>query len=240
MPYGDYLLVLRKRWWVIPLVVLAAALAAFLVARAQTPVFRSTSRLLVTPGRADFGQQQTVERMLRPMAQRVKTTDLAGQVDRTERLDLGAERLLGLIRAEAVIDQGFIQIDADDVDPERAERIAGAFAQLFAQQQAASDVGKPQAERVNVDVLDRPTPANQIAPQTRALVLAAGLVGLVGGIFLLFGLEYFDNTLKTTEDVERLLGLSTLAVIPRHPNSARSTPAPGPLPVGPRGGQRAT
>jgi hypothetical protein len=47
------------------------------------------------------------------------------------------------------------------------------------------------------------------------LVLAAGLIGLLGGLFLVFALEYFDDTLKTREDVDRLLGLSTLASIPR-------------------------
>jgi protein tyrosine kinase modulator len=64
-------------------------------------------------------------------------------------------------------------------------------------------------------VLDRPSGATQVWPQTRVLVLAAGLIGLLGGLFLVFALEYFDDTLKTREDVDQLLGLSTLASIPR-------------------------
>jgi capsular polysaccharide biosynthesis protein len=168
----------------------------------------------------------TVEKQLRPMAQRVKTTEIARQVDESERLDLGAEQLLARVRAEGIIDQGFVQIDADDTDPERAERIAGGFAQVFAQQHAAADVGKPQAERLNVDVLDRPSPAVQVWPRTRVLVLAAGLVGLLGGILLAFGLEYLDNTIKTAQDVQRTLGLSTLGQIPRHAASDRGRSAP--------------
>lgn len=215
MPYRDYARVLLRRWWLVPLVVAAAVAAALLFARIQTPVYRSTARLLVTPGRPDLGQQLTVEKQLRPMAQRVKTTDVARQVDESERLDLGADRLLGQIRAEAIIDQGFIQIDADDVDPQRAERIAGAFAQVFAQQQAAADVGKPQAERLYVDVLDRPSAASQIWPQARVLVLAAGLIGLLGAILLGFGLEYLDDSIANAEEAERLLGLPVLGRIPR-------------------------
>jgi capsular polysaccharide biosynthesis protein len=215
VPYRDYLAVLRRRWWIVPLVALVAVAAAWLVTRGQTPLFRSTSRLLVTPGRPDLGQQLTVEKQLRPMAQRVKTTDIARQVDETERLDLGADQVLSRIRAEAVIDQGFVQIDVDDTDPRRAERIAGAVAQVFAQQHAAADVGRPQAERLNVDVLDRPSPAAQIWPRTSALLLAAGLIGLLGGILLTFGIEFMDDTIKTAEDVQRLLGLSTLGRIPR-------------------------
>lgn len=222
MPYREYVAVFIKRWWIMPLVVLAAVAGAYLFTRLQQPVFRSTSRLLVTPGRPDLGQQLTVEKQLRPMAQRVKTTEIARLVDQSERLDLGPERLLGMVRAEAVIDQGYVQIDADDTDPERAERIAGAFAQIFAQQQAAADVGKPQAERLNVEVLDRPSAAVQIWPQTRVIVPAAAILGLLAGILLVFALEYVDNTLKTPADIERLLGLSTLATIPRE----RSAPAP--------------
>lgn len=225
MPYREYARVLLRRWWLLPLVAVAAAGAALLFARMQTPLYRSTARLLVTPGRPDLGQQLTVEKQLRPMAQRVKTTDIARQVDESERLDLGAERLLGQIRAEAIIDQGFIQIDADDTDPRRAERIAGAFAQVFAQQQAATDVGKPQAERLSVDVLDRPSAASQIWPQTRVLLLAAGLVGLLGAILLGFGLEYLDATLVSADEAERLLGLPVLGRIPRASIRAESESA---------------
>src|SRR5438105_11985611 len=124
MPYSEYLAVLSKRWWVVPLVVAIAAGSALLASRTQTPIYRSTSKLLVTPGRPDLGQQLTVEKQLRPMAQRVKTTEVARQVDETERFDLGPERLLARIRAEGMVDQGYVQIDADDPDPERAERIA--------------------------------------------------------------------------------------------------------------------
>jgi capsular polysaccharide biosynthesis protein len=237
VPYLDYLLVLRKRWWLVPLIAAVAAASAFMVARAQTPLYRSTAKLIVAPGRADLGQQETAIRQLRPMAQRVKTTEIARQVDQDERLDLGPEGLLGRIRAEAIVDQGLIQIDADDTDARRAERIAGAFAQAFAQQHAAADVGKPQAERLNVDVLDRPSPAVQIYPQTRVLTLAAGLIGLLAGILLAFGLEYIDDTIKTPGDIERLLGLSMLALIPKEATGAAAADERDLAQVGPRGEQ---
>lgn len=238
MPYRDYLLVLQRRWWLPLLVALVAAASAFALARAQAPVYRSTSKLLVTPGRPDLGQQLTVEKQLRPMAQRVKTTEIARQVDQLERFDLGPEGLLGKIKAEAIIDQGFVQIDADDTDPERAEQIAGAFATVFAQQHAAADVGKPQAERLYVEVLDRPSSATQVWPQTRVLALAAGLIGLLGGLLLAFALEYFDDTLKTPADLERLLGLTTLACIPSRRAAERDLARRERVAVASRGEQR--
>ena len=220
MPYVEYLAPLRKRWWLPIGLAAIAAVVALVLSSAQTPIYRASARLLVSPGRPDLSQQFTLEKQLRPMAQRVRTTEVARQVEQDERLDLGPERLLAMVKAEAVIDQGLIQIEVDDVDPRRAERIAASFAQVFAQQQAAADIGKPQAERLYVDVLDRPSAASQIAPQTRVAALAAGLIGFAAGILLAFGLEYADNTLKTPDDVERALGLATLASIPRWSRAA--------------------
>jgi capsular exopolysaccharide synthesis family protein len=50
-----------------------------------------------------------------------------------------------------------------------------------------------------------------------ALNLALGaLVGLVLGIGLAFFIEYLDTSVKTMDDVESLLGVPVLAIIPRH------------------------
>jgi capsular polysaccharide biosynthesis protein len=240
VPYSEYLRVLLKRWWLIPLVGLVAAACALAYSQTQTPIYRSTARLIVSPGRADFGQVQTVREQLRPMAQRVKTSDVARQVDQEERLDLGPERLLASVKAEAALDQGLIVIESDDTDPQRAERIAGAFAQIFAQQQAAADLGKPLAERLIVDVLDQPSGAVQIYPQTRVQALAALLLGLLTGLLLVFGLEYVDNTLKTDADIQRELALSTLARIPTEAERGRPAPQPSTTPANSRGEQRVT
>lgn len=220
MPYADYLGVILKRWWVIALVVLVAAGGAFAFSRMQRPVYRASVKVLVTPGRADLGQQLTVEKQLRQIAQRVRVTEIAREVDERERLDIGAERLLSMYRAEAIMDQGYVQIDVDDLDPQRAERIAAALGAVFVEQHSARNFGLPQAERLNVEVLDRPSSALQIWPQVRIAVLAAGLLGLLGGLALAFGLEYVDDTVKTATEVDRQLGLTTLGWIPRVASSS--------------------
>lgn len=214
MPYSEYLGVLLRRWWLVVLVVLVAAGGALLVTRVQPAVYRSSVKVLVTPGRADLGQQLTVEKQLRQIAQRVRVTEIAREVDERRRLDLGAERLLAMIRAEAIMDQGYVQIDVDDVDPGRAEQIVAAFAEVFVEQHSARNLGLPQAERLNVEVLDRASTASQIAPQPRVAALAAALIGLVAGLALAFAVDFLDDTLKTAGDVDRVLGVTTLGWVP--------------------------
>ena len=177
-------------------------------------MFRSSVRLEVS-ARFDNGQQLALERLLPQLAQRVRTSDVAREVDSRLRLDLGPEAILGKVRAEAVAQNGQILVEADDVDPARVEAIVLEMARVFEEQHAARNQGIPYQDRALVSILDRPTPARLVWPQTRALVGAALLLGLVVGGLLALGLDYLDDTLKTAADIERALGTVTLGRIPR-------------------------
>lgn len=213
MPLSEYLAVARKRWWVIMLVAVSAAAASYLFARLQAPVYRSSVRLEVS-GDLDYGNTLAIEKRLQQFAQRVKTTRIALEVDRNLRTDLGAEALLEKIKVAAVPENLQIQIDVDDYSPERAQLIAREVARVYEEQHAATEAGKIQEKQVLITPLDQPSDPRLYWPQTRVLVLAAALLGLVLGALLAFGLEYMDDTLKTPEDVERFLALTTLGLIP--------------------------
>jgi capsular polysaccharide biosynthesis protein len=183
-------------------------------ARLQTPTYRSAIRLEVS-ARFDNGQQLALERQLPQLAQRVRTTDVAREVDQRLRLDLGPQAVLDRLRAEAVVPSGQIQIEADDVDPGRVEAIVLETARVFEEQHAARNQGIPTQDRAIVSILDRPTPARLVWPQTRVIAGAAVLLGLFVGSLLALAIDYLDDTLKTADDVERALGTITLGRIPR-------------------------
>ena len=210
---SDILDALRQYWWVVAVAGLAAAGFALLYARLQTPVYRSSVRLELS-GRFDYGAQLTVERSLRPLAQRVRTTEVAREVDQRLRLDLGPDRLLRKVRAEAIVDNAQVLIEVDDPDARLAERLALEFARVFEEQHAARNLGLPQSERSIVSMLDRPTTANLVWPQTRAVVPVAMALGAAFGLLLALLLSYINDTIKTANDVTRRLGLATLAIIP--------------------------
>lgn len=193
---------------------MSATAVAVAYARLQMPVYRSSIRLEVS-ARFDNGQQLALERQLPQLAQRIRTTDLAREVDRRQRLDLGPQAILDKLRAEAIVPSGQIQIEADDVDPGRVEMIVLASAQVFEEQHAARNQGIPSGDRAIVSILDRPSPARLVWPQTRVIAGAALLLGLVVGGLLALILDYLDDTLKTTADVETTLGAVILGRIPR-------------------------
>ena len=67
----------------------------------------------------------------------------------------------------------------------------------------------------NVRILDRATPPRVAASPVLALNLSLGVaVGLIFGLALAFAIESMDNTIKTPEAAEALIGAPLLGVVP--------------------------
>jgi succinoglycan biosynthesis transport protein ExoP len=67
----------------------------------------------------------------------------------------------------------------------------------------------------NIKIVDRAlVPRAPFTPNIRRNLIMALLLGLFGGLGLIFLVEYMDNTVKGPEDVEKLVHLPSLGVIP--------------------------
>ena len=227
---------LRERWWVLLAATVVAALAgyAYLKMPWVEPRWRS-SVLLQATGRLDYGNFLALEKELRPLSEQVLQLAVMREVDRTLHTDLGAETMLERTRAEPVQDSDQIRIDVEDADPVRAAQLSLAIADVYTQQHNAQEQGKLREERVILRPLDRPTQATLIWPQTRILVPAAGLLGLLAAGLLVLAMLYLDDSIRTTADVQRYLELPVLGLVPRQltltkgpPRAASETPEPSP------------
>jgi succinoglycan biosynthesis transport protein ExoP len=70
-------------------------------------------------------------------------------------------------------------------------------------------------EAINVWIVNKADPPlDPTFPQKRKLLLIGLLIGLAGGLGLAFGLEYLNETIKTSKDVTVSTGLPTLGSIP--------------------------
>ena len=68
----------------------------------------------------------------------------------------------------------------------------------------------------NVRVVDRARePVRPSSPRKARNLALALLLGFAGGVGLAFLFDFLDNSIKTSEDVERYAGLPTLGVVPR-------------------------
>jgi capsular exopolysaccharide synthesis family protein len=86
------------------------------------------------------------------------------------------------------------------------------YQQLLQQEKELRVISNSRAN--NVQVMDRADGAGQIAPTPRRDWMMAILLGTALALGLAFGVEYFDDTVKTPEDVSRRLRLPLLGLVP--------------------------
>jgi len=82
-------------------------------------------------------------------------------------------------------------------------------------------------DAINVWIVNKADPPVQPTfPNKRKIVLMGLLIGLAGGFGLAFGIEYLNQTIKTSKDVTIATGLPTIGSIPAFANKQK-TKGPG-------------
>jgi capsular polysaccharide biosynthesis protein len=205
---------LRERWWILLVAAVLASAATFAYTRAADPRWRS-SVLIQATGRLDYGNFLALEKELRPLAEQVRQLGIMREVDRNLHTDLSPAVMLDHTRAEPVQDSGQVRLDIEDSDPRRAEQLSLEIADVYTREHNALEQGKLREERVILSVLDRGNEAILIWPQTRILVPAAAVLGLLVAGLVVLGMVFLDDSIRSPADVQQYLGLPLLGMIPR-------------------------
>jgi len=95
-------------------------------------------------------------------------------------------------------------------DVERQTRVFDVIVDRMKEADLTKDVGV-----TNVSLVEQASvPRGPISPNKRRSLFLGAFLGLLLGLGMAFGLEYLDDTVKTSEDVERRLGLPWLGYVP--------------------------
>jgi len=79
----------------------------------------------------------------------------------------------------------------------------------------------------NVSVIDQAVPpVKPVRPRKALSLLLSAVLGLTGGVGLAFIVEHWNNTLRTSQEVERYLRLPNLGIIPDFVSGARRSSLP--------------
>ena len=136
---------------------------------------------------------------------------LKADYERAMRDERSLKSALDRAKAEAVQqNQASIQYDILNQEVETAKSLYNDFLQKTKQAELQL------AEQYNNLRVIEPAaiPTSPIGPQRLRTILIGLLVSLLGALGLAFFLEYLDNTVKSVEDIGRVVQLPTLAVIP--------------------------
>ncbi len=213
MQIRDYIAVLWKRWWVVALVVLAAAAAAYGVSKTMPQTFRAQTEYLVLANRADNGLNIVLRNTMNSYRELVLQPDALQEVSQQLQLDVSGEQLLPDVYVQPRPDEQKVVIEVDHAFAGQAVAIASAVGQRLESEVIRLNANLEGTDRINVTRIQQPRIIS-VQPNTRINVLAGAILGLVLGLLLAFVLEYLDDTLKSSADVERFVGLTTLGAIP--------------------------
>jgi capsular polysaccharide biosynthesis protein len=140
---------------------------------------------------------------------------MAQQVIDELQLDITPDKLLADVTVAPIPEDFLIQIDVNNLHPEEARDVASAFADDFVAFHAAQILDIDRQDRVQIRILEDAKYGWVHWPKTKTLALAGGVLGLLIGLLLAFGLEYLESdVLRSPEDVERHVGLPVLGSIP--------------------------
>ncbi|MCQ9281064.1 Wzz/FepE/Etk N-terminal domain-containing protein [Priestia aryabhattai] len=208
--------VLRKRLWLIVLItIIAATVSGVISFFVLTPVYQSKTQILVNQAKSDeqlYNTQavQTNIQLINTYNDIITSPAILDKVIKELKLDKSAQSLKGQIQVTSAEYSQVAQITVQDTNAKRATDIANTTASVFQKE-------VPKIMNVdNVSVLSKATvgeSASPIKPQPLSNIAIAVVVGLIVGIGLSFLLEYLDNTLKTEQDIENILGLPVIGVI---------------------------
>lgn len=138
-----------------------------------------------------------------------KSDRVLNQVLKETGLPLDIKTLGDKITVESQKNTEIFSISVEDKDPTVAQKISNSLADVF--QREVISIMKMD----NVQVIDyAELPQTPIKPNRIQNLLLALLVGLALGIGIAFLIDFFDTTVKSTEQVEEILSVPVLGVIP--------------------------
>ena len=224
MDVAAYLAVLRRRWLVIALCLLAGIAGALSATRSATPMYSATTRLFVNiPAAAGVSEAlqgiQLSSGLLESYAliatSRTAATEVASRLD----LDSPAE-VQGRVTARAIPETLVMTVTAQHPDPRRAQRLADTTARVLIA--AVAELERGREDAIEPRVIDfAELPGAPVSPQPTRNLLLGAILGLISGLGLAAVLEALDRSVRAPAEVAQLLGTPLLALVPRR----KDTPA---------------
>jgi capsular polysaccharide biosynthesis protein len=214
---GEVFGILLHWLWLIVLVGLVCGSAGYLFSRFVLPEeFQSTTKIYVLDKSSGsnnssntYSDLQVGSQLTKDYAELIKSRTVLETVIKDLGLDYRYEDFAKKVSITTPTDTRIVAITVTDTDPEMAQKMADDIRKV-----ASAHITKVMAiDAVNV-VEEANFPDVKSAPSCGKWAAISALIGM---LFICAGviIQYVtDDTIKTSDDVERYLDLSTLALIP--------------------------
>ncbi len=216
MDIREILQMLKKKLWIIILsTFIFTAISAILSFFILEPLYEANALIYVgkkidAQGTVAYYDLLLGNQLVKDYRELVKSRLVSNTVIKELNLkDTTPGQLARKLSVSLKSDTRLIQIRAQDTDPKMARDIAKTITRVFKEKAIAlMDVE-------NVQIIDEAEiPRYAIKPIKKLNVAVAFVIGFMTGLGLVFLIEYFDNTVKTPQDVRKHLNLPVIGIIP--------------------------
>lgn len=212
---GLFHAIIKKLWVVIICALLGAGIVGAYTKFLVTPTYVSSSKIY-TVGTSKNKEQYNSEltdlqvgsQLVQDYQELATSRPVVQKVIDKLGLNESYEELKNVITVANVGNESrFLEISVKDSDPKKACDISNGLAKEI-QEQAVNvmHTGKPTISEKAV------VPSKPVSPNFIKNIILGGLLGAIIAIAIVVVKYLMDDTIKTEEDVEKYLGLNTLAV----------------------------
>lgn len=208
-------IVLKKAWVIVLIAVMAIMISAVVSIFLLSPIYETSATMMVSraidTNDANIQYQDILisQRLVHTYSEIARSNRVLFRVIDTMGLDMTAEEMREKVSVTSVRDTEIIRISVSDTDREFAANLANAVAQVFMQEVVS-------IMRIdNIQLIDEARiPDAPVSPRIMLNIALAGVLGVMLGLAFVFFIEFMDNTVKASEDIEKRLDLPVLGVIP--------------------------
>ena len=191
--------------------VIMFAYTSFLV----TPLYSASSMMYVMPDNSNsmnsstLSDMQVGQQLTSDYSNMIKSRSFMEDVIKKLNLTIDYQQLLEKVEVTNQTSSRILQVTVNDPNPQTAADIANEMASVA--ESKLKEITGMQAIKIYEEAAVPDRPSSPSLKKNCALGLLAGIVLAMAVITILYLL---DDTIKTEDDIEKYLGMTTLAVLP--------------------------
>lgn len=215
-----FYVILHKLWLIIILGTIGALALGLVNIYLVTPLYTSTTKIYVInrqdETKTTYSDLQTGTQLTQDYMILVTSYPVLEHVIKSTNVELTPDELASLISIINPEGTRILEISVTDEEPERAKILADAIAE------ASSDqlVNIMEIEKVNIVEYGR-IPNSPDGKNVVRSFMVGGLLGAVVAVVIVIALHLLNDNIRTTDDIEYRLKITTLGMIPLEDGSKR-------------------
>lgn len=180
----------------------------------MTPLYRASSMMYVMPDNSNsnsstLSDMQVGQQLTSDYSSMIESRSFMEDVIKKLNLTIDYQQLLEKVEVTNPTSSRILQVTVNDPNPKTAADIANEVASVA--ESKLKEITGMQAIKIYEEAAVPEKPSSPSLKKNCALGLLAGIVLAMAVITVLY---LMDDTIKTEDDIEKYLGMTTLAVLP--------------------------